>query len=262
MSLGDRITRAGARAPLAWLERPWRLWQPMWRHAERLHGWFFHLSVLAVMHAISGGGYALIVRCCHARGVTVWDPAIGLDRAIPALGWTIVPYVTYYLYGPFSMLITPRTPAGREQLLALYQGIVWMSLVAFAVFLLLPAEVTLVRDLPRKLVEGPGPIPATFRWLHSVDRPWNAWPSLHAAISFLIALYAQRLLASPLARAAMWLAWSLLILSILTTKQHFAFDLVTGLALGWAAWRLSVRAAVEQANGQPFPAVRKPRAGF
>jgi membrane-associated phospholipid phosphatase len=122
----------------------------------------------------------------------------------------------------------------------------------FSFFLLLPCEIYLVRDVPAELLQGSGLIPAMFRWLQELDRPWNAWPSHHACISLVIALFVVGSVRPLAARLAMWVAWGLLALSILTTKQHFAFDLVTGVALGWGTWRLGVRRPLEAADGRPF----------
>ena len=35
---------------------------------------------------------------------------------------------------------------------------------------------------------------------------------------------------------ALWVEWALLSISILTTKQHYLFDLVTGIAVAQLAW--------------------------
>src|SRR5688572_28122214 len=118
--------RAPGRPPPGFLARPWRLWGPLWARANWLGGWFFHLAALAVMHAITGGGYLLTSRINAARGETVWDPALPIDRALPAWGWTIFPYVTYYVYGILAVLAAPRTPLGRHRLIALFQGLVAM----------------------------------------------------------------------------------------------------------------------------------------
>jgi hypothetical protein len=243
---------SSARPPFALFARAWPLWRPLWLRSGWLGGWFFHLAALAVMHAITGGGYMLTSRINAARGATVWDPALSIDRAIPAWGWTIVPYVTYYAYGIFTILAARRTPVGRHQLIVLFQGLIAMSLVVFACFLLVPCEIHLVRDLPAELVDGPGWIAWLFRWLHGVDRPWNAWPSHHACISLVIAAFVSWSSSSRLARGAMWIAWALLALSILTTKQHFVFDLASGVALGWSTWRFGVRRALAAADGRPY----------
>ena len=241
------------------LGRPWRLWRPLWRHGERLGGWLFHLGALAVMHLITGGGYFVLLRISAARGVTVWDPGTALDKAIPTIGWTIFPYVSYYAYGVLTVLAAPRTPVGRHGLLVLYQGLIAMTLVVFTFFLLLPCEIYLVRDVPAELLQGSGVVPALFRWLHGLDEPWNAWPSHHACISLVIALFVVRSVRSGLLRLAMWVAWGLLALSILTTKQHFVFDLVTGVALGWSTWRFVVRPALAAVDGRPYGSGEAPR---
>jgi hypothetical protein len=204
------------------------------------------------MHLVTGGGYLVLLRISDARGVTVWDPGTALDKAIPTVGWTIFPYVSYYGYGVLSVLVTPRNAVGRHRLIVLYQGLIAMTLVVFTFFLLMPSEIHLVRDVPSELLTGTGVIPALFRWLQGVDRPWNAWPSHHACISLLTAFYVVCSVRTPTARLAMWIAWGLLAVSIVTTKQHFVFDLATGIALGWGTWRLVVRAPLEAADGSPY----------
>jgi membrane-associated phospholipid phosphatase len=37
----------------------------------------------------------------------------------------------------------------------------------------------------------------------------------------------------------LWIEWVLLCISILTTKQHYLFDLVTGIAVAQLAWMVT-----------------------
>ena len=50
---------------------------------------------------------------------------------------------------------------------------------------------------------------------------------------------------STLWKASLWVAWTGLAISILTTKQHFVFDLVTGIAAGLAAWWWMLKPGLE-----------------
>jgi hypothetical protein len=261
--MGEQPTSTVPEGPaVAWVvTRPWRLWRPLWRRGERLGGWLFHLGALALMHLVTGGGYMVLLRISDARGVTVWDPGTALDKAIPTVGWTIFPYVSYYGYGVLTVLATPRNAVGRHRLIVLYQGLIAMTLVVFSFFLLMPSEIYLVRDVPAELLTGQGVVPAIFRWLQAVDRPWNAWPSHHACISLVTALYVVRTSRNPAARLAMWVAWGLLALSIVTTKQHFLFDLVTGVALGWGTWHWVVRRPLAAADGRPWGPAGRSRGG-
>ena len=212
-------------------------------------GWAFHLGALAALHLVTGGSYGLLVHLNAARGLTVWDPGIALDKSLPVLPWTIVPYVTYFLYGPLSVLATPRTDRGRRELMLFYQVLVCMNLVGFIVYVLIPCEIQIVHDVPREVLEGSGIVGTLFRFVRSLDRPYNAWPSMHASMSLAIALYAAHTWRRPWARLLLAGAWGLLALSILTTKQHYLFDLVTGALLGWIAWRWFVDRALPCAGG-------------
>jgi hypothetical protein len=43
---------------------------------------------------------------------------------------------------------------------------------------------------------------------------------------------------------ALWILWTALAFSTLTTKQHFLWDALTGFALGLAGWWFGLRSAL------------------
>jgi membrane-associated phospholipid phosphatase len=52
---------------------------------------------------------------------------------------------------------------------------------------------------------------------------------------------------------ALWILWTTLALSALTTKQHFLWDVLTGFALGLTAWWFGLRPALRHlSKSQPF----------
>ena len=169
------------------------------------------------------------------RGWTAWDPSTRLDRAIPAVGWSILPYLSLYLYYLLVVVVAPRGDRGRHELLLLAQVQIVITAISLTVFLLLPCEIHLREDLPAELREGIGIWGALFGLLHGVDRPWNAWPSLHVSVTVVIVLAVCRW--HPPLRFVLWPAWTLLAISTLTTKQHYLIDVGTGTLLGGYAWR-------------------------
>lgn len=91
------------------------------------------------------------------------------------------------------------------------------------------------------------------RLLHFLDPPMNLFPSLHLALSTLAALAALRVRASFGAGALVWAAC--ILVSVCTTKQHFALDALAGVALaGSAHLALVARAPSERSGDASFGA--------
>ena len=85
-----------------------------------------------------------------------------------------------------------------------------------------------------------------FTFIHVSDNPWNAWPSLHIVHSSLLARlithwvqrdYHESRFSKPFL-VLLWIEWALLCVSIMATKQHYLFDLVTGLVVAFVFWRM------------------------
>ena len=84
----------------------------------------------------------------------------------------------------------------------------------------------------------------------SMDEPWNAWPSLHIAHSYFLTRAISRWMRirsseSQLVKifiAIVWIEFFLLSISIMTTKQHYVWDLFTGIIVGVIGWKIAVRA--------------------
>jgi len=126
--------------------------------------------------------------------------------------------------------------------------------LSFSVFMLFPAEVT-VRTQMEALMPSMTPLlESIFSVMYDIDRVWNSWPSLHVSESLLIVLFVQRWLEiraeefprRKLWMSAFWIAWILLSVSIITTKQHFIWDMITGGLLGWALWKLYILPRLDQ----------------
>jgi membrane-associated phospholipid phosphatase len=92
-----------------------------------------------------------------------------------------------------------------------------------------------------------------------IDRPYNSFPSLHAACAVyavLFAAYASSDTSRPhLRRSLLSLAWlwvGLILYSTIATRKHFAIDLPAGMFLGWLAQWLFVSRNSRTSNMPAF----------
>jgi len=128
------------------------------------------------------------------------------------------------------------------------QGLILITLFCVFFFMVLPAEIDLRDQLDTHWIDNsPNAFEeALFSFIHTSDNPWNAWPSLHIVHSYLLARmmtywvrreYSENSLAKVFL-AVLWIEYVLLCISILTTKQHYLFDLFTGFLTAVLAWKL------------------------
>ena len=93
-------------------------------------------------------------------------------------------------------------------------------------------------------------------WLLSLeymDKPYNHFPSLHVALSWLAVLAAQ---VSRASRAGLSIVAVGISLSTVFVKQHYVVDVLYGFALAGVAWRLSAPA------GRPTRTIPAGRSGI
>ncbi len=235
------------------LVMPWRFWGSSWSRRHMIGGNWFPIEMflvgllcVAVPYFASNNiaAHCLDYHCLD----TVWDPEISLDRDIPVINWMIIPYAALYLFYPATLVLCPRDDRGRMELLLAMQGLILVTLFCVVIFLVLPAEIDLRWQLGEHWVDKPlnGIESELFGFIHFSDNPWNAWPSLHIVHSFLLARMMTRWVSrehgeKTLAKVflvILWIEYALLCVSILTTKQHYLFDLVTGLFVATLTWKL------------------------
>jgi len=109
---------------------------------------------------------------------------------------------------------------------------VWLT--AYAIFLLYPTAA----PRPQNVV-GDGFAAWALRFLYEADPPYNCFPSLHVAHSFVSALtcYAVHRRVGMIATGAA----ALVALSTLFTKQHYVVDVLAGVCLALVAWGVFLR---------------------
>jgi len=148
-----------------------------------------------------------------------------LDHAVPFLDWTIW---IYYSYGVF-LLLPFAVCRDDERAARALSALMASSIVAALIFLVWPTSGVVqqptIGGISGLLWDG----------LLAVDRPTNFFPSLHVANTCICAFALRR-------ESNLWRyvapVWALLIaVSTLTTKQHFAVDLLGGAMLaGVSVW--------------------------
>ncbi len=234
--------------------KPWSVWKGPWRKRERMSGRYLQFWMLIMSILFLAIPYYLTNQLANWMDVSRLNPSTSLDDAIPFIAWTFIPYATLYLYYPAAILLSPRDDTGRKQLLILHQVLFAVAWVIYAIFIFLPTRIHIREQVPSALRDGEG------FWgffygdlMFNIDTPWNAWPSLHIVQSLILLLSIQYWMNkrgeySGLMKIA-WVCWLALAISITTTKQHFVFDLWTGLLVALLSWFYLIKPAFIWAEG-------------
>ena len=144
-------------------------------------------------------------------------PITALDKAIPFYLWTVWPYFLLVLLAFLPVSIRNAT-------------IFWRAMIAFIVAVSINIIVWLLFPTVYHRPQMPnvdGFTTFAYHWLCSIDTPANCLPSGHIT-SPAIGCWALAK-AYPKYRILVWLLFSLLSITILTTKQHYVLDLPAGL---------------------------------
>lgn len=156
-----------------------------------------------------------------AAGRTLHAPELALDRLIPVIPGCALVYGALYLFLIVLPVLTVRDEEHIRRTVAAYLTVWIAAYVCFAAFPTVaprPSEVT-----------GAGFGAWGLRALYSADPPYNCFPSLHVAHSFVSALSCHRV--HHWVGAGSLIAASLVALSTLFTKQHYVLDVAAGMAL-------------------------------
>jgi membrane-associated phospholipid phosphatase len=160
-------------------------------------------------------------------------PAIRLDELIPLQPAWVFVYGALYLFLIVIPVLVVRDEQHIRRTVSAYL-FVWLS--AYAIFVSYPT----VASRPLEL-EGNGFGVWGLGLLYSADPPYNCFPSLHVAHSFVSAfscLRLQRGLGVVSCAAAVLVG-----VSTLLTKQHYIVDVVAGAALACIAYVAFLRRA-------------------
>lgn len=166
-----------------------------------------------------------------APGRVLRVPAIGLDDAIPFMpAWSLI-YGALYAFVILLPVFVVREDDHIRRTLRAYFA-VWIT--AYLCFLVYPT----VAPRPESVrVQGFGEWGVSL--LYGMDPPYNCFPSLHVAHSFISALTCVRVHRGV--GIAATIGASLVALSTLFTKQHYVLDVVAGVLMAVVAFMIFLR---------------------
>ena len=268
--------------PIPFGARFWRLWRPVWRFWNKANGLYFPFLLICLGSLLVAAPYMVANRLAaaadhtaiseetksqrHSLQVsqqderTAWDPKSlfrdseerYLDYKISFIDWTGFFYSLLYVFY-LGFYAAQKTNRGRSESLVTAQAWVLSTLIACLFFALLPAEV----DLRWQLVDAgglDGSYAIFYQAVHAVDQPFNSWPCLHIATSFIFAVALTRWWFQRGCNWAVYLLWPVwlgLFISVLTTKQHLIWDAITGTLLGLAIWLSVMRPGFRYLDSVP-----------
>lgn len=167
----------------------------------------------------------------RAKAGPVYAPALAVDRLLPLEPIWAPIYGALYVF----LIVLPVFVIQHEELI---RRTVWAYLAvwtaAYICFLLYPTIA------PRSdTVMGKGFAVWGLRFLYDADPPYNCFPSIHVAHSFVSALACYRV--HRTVGVVALVCASLVAVSTLLTKQHYVADLIAGIFLALAAYAVFLR---------------------
>jgi membrane-associated phospholipid phosphatase len=159
-------------------------------------------------------------------GRTLHAPELAWDRVVPLQPtWALI-YGSLYL---FMILLPMFVVRQEEQIRRTFLAYLTIWIAAYVCFLVYPS----IAPRPAKVI-GEGFVVWGLRFLYSADPPYNCFPSIHVAHSFVSALTCYRV--NRWVGIAAALCASLIGVSTLYTKQHYILDVIAGIFLACVAY--------------------------
>lgn len=169
-----------------------------------------------------------------------------VDHHIPVVAAFVFPYLSLYVLLAVSLL---RFLQVESRIFVITALAISLDLaISYLVFVFYQTRVE------RPVILGSDVSSSILRWVYSVDKPFNAFPSLHTSLSALMALLWGGVGSRIRPVIALWAV--LIIVSTLFTKQHYLADVLGGLAVAlisyFCAVRLGAFAAKRLTGRSPF----------
>lgn len=158
--------------------------------------------------------------------------------AVIAVPWeTDIPFVPWMIFPYLSILILFWMPLfflDRQEIRQLAINMAWVTVACGLVFITVPTTVAFERP------EGSDGLLALFRTFYLFDKPYNAFPSLHIAYSYLCTLTCVSH-SSSLKRLFLIPWFMVIVLSVLLTHQHHVPDILAAIVLAHLTFLLAKR---------------------
>ena len=215
-------------------------WPFFQRIANKVEAWsrLQQVAFLSLLQLVLiGGPYYAANLVSRWRDTTTFNVQTPFEETVPFIAWTLVFYVSFYLYFIIIAWMASLNPQRRKEGWVLLQCMTMISLSTMVFWMVFPVRIDL-----RHQISDVGPLYDTVMGLlHTVDAPYNAWPSVHVLYSTLIVLMVRYWMKESqtwkgLFSLTIVVCWALLVISTVTIKQHYLFDIVTGLFFSIVPW--------------------------
>ncbi len=149
-----------------------------------------------------------------------------IDQLVPFYDWSIWVYLSQ-----FGFLFTALWWAPTHKIRSvMYFSMIMATLIAALCFMIFPTT------LPLQPIQSDGITSKLWKGLYVSDVPTNCIPSLHTALACLAGK-------GMMSKGGYWLygapLWALLIIiSTMTTKQHYSIDVLLGIFLAVLSWQV------------------------
>lgn len=180
----------------------------------------FHRRLLLVLGLATVNGLLYLASNAWSLRTPVPLPRTIVDAALGWHAWTVWPYLALLLAGP-ALALGIRERVLLHGTLRAYAIAIGLNL---SIWLALPTRIA----RPGIPADVPAATHAAWNLLLALDGPNNCFPSGHVTIPLVIAtgFCAQH----PGARCWVWPLVVLLLPTVLTTGQHYAWDIAGGAA--------------------------------
>ncbi len=188
----------------------------------------YYAKVLVVAYLVWIVAFQLVGR--YAQTLPTRDLTTAWDRAIPFVAAFVWPYEACYVFPFLALLVLYDWHRFNVAVLA----IVFANVTAFAVYLLLPVAFPrpeLGTTLADKIVG--------LEYASDFSPGANKLPSMHVAMSWIIACAMCGQRGGRLIGALIVMAAATISIAALFVKQHIVLDVATGVPWGLAAWSLA-----------------------
>lgn len=193
---------------------------------HKIPGWLVKSIWLAILLLL----FLVYFLLNNARG-HIHSLEMPIDDRIPVLPAFVFPYLSIYALLALSIWRFLKAETRIFTIAALAIGL--DLVLSYLVFLSYQTQVE------RPVILGSDISSDILRWVYSVDKPFNAFPSLHTSISTLLVLLWRKAGSRLQPIIALWAA--LIIASTLLTKQHYIADVLGGIAVALVSYYCAVR---------------------
>lgn len=179
-------------------------------------------------------GTAVVGAYCYLNVAPVFTPGTlpmtALDQAIPFILWTVWPYVGLNVSNAVMPFFVHKRSNFRQLVVTLSIA------MAISILFWLFWPISFARpDVPTANTASA----YLYRALIQVDQPLNCFPSAHIAGPAVQLIFVTR--ENPKLKFALWGIFGLAALTVLTTKQHYGWDVLGAVALVLFSYKLGER---------------------